>query len=321
LTAVQDEIKDQRGLLQNMMDSLHAINENLVGQEDYDEVEIEEGPAHNTSTLIDSFIIDVEDGSGEDFNEDPGLIDELFSPLNQVPEYGVALSSKVAENFKNLTSSECDKEVLEKMKNEYKIPENGKSLGVPRVNPELWQALTPKDKSMDGKIQYLQQHLSRALIAQGRLADGVLKLAQDKKLNKEDLKILFTPLLDSASNIGWAQKDLNNQRRMNLRASHPAISSIATSSTPVTEFLFGDNFDQDLRSAQASARLVRGGTRGVSQRYHPYNRPVRFSRPNAGSSVGSPSLNSGGGQQRFRGWRGQRGNRGIRGRAPPNFRR
>jgi len=96
-------------------------------------------------------------------------------------------------------------------------------------------------------------------------------------------------------------------------------SPLCSSTTPVTEWLFGDDLDQRLRTAQASARLVRGaGIRRGTPRFQPYPQQDRMARPNFGGASTSSSLNYGGSTPRYQGQRGQRAQLNPR---TPNFRR
>jgi len=145
---------------------------------------------------------------------------------------------------------------MEKFKGSFKPPLNAKELGVPKVNPEIWQSLPRKAQAADASFQHLQQFMSRSLIAQSKLteilADNASKIPQDI------LKQLLTLAMDGANQTGSAIREINIRRRQQIK---PYLSSDCTglcaASVPVTELLFGNNLERDIASSKTAAKVMK----------------------------------------------------------------
>ena len=120
-----------------------------------------------------------------------------------------------------------------------------------------------------------QQFISTALIAQARLAEALWKLAASQKLTADEVKPLLSNLMDSARCIGQAQRELSFRRRNELKSAIPALAPLCSADVPVTELLFGDKLEEDLKAAQAAAKLVvkPSFVGRASNRYQPYTKP------------------------------------------------
>jgi phage tail protein X len=208
------------------------------------------GPSHVDFLLED--LDSKDDGNEEEevqiLDESMGIIEDILQANNARPEYGPALRPKVALSFNQLPQVEAQKDSIEKRREIYLVPENARFLGVPRVNPEVWRALSSKVRANDGRLQFTQQHSSRALVALSRVADRMTQLVEDKKISSDEVRLVFTPLMDAATEIGLAHRELSSRRRAQLKSSYPLVAPLCYPSIPVTELLFGDNFESDLRS-------------------------------------------------------------------------
>jgi hypothetical protein len=178
------------------------------------------------------------------------LVSDILDSLNPKPEFGPALSVRVAESFNKIPTQEVDKDARERIKEELKVPENAKLLGVPRINQEIWMVLPQGTRTTDGQHQALHQHLSRSLVGQARLADELTRLANSGILPNEEIVKLLPLLLNSATELGMAFREINSRRRKEIKEAHPAIAPLCYSSVPVTEWLFGDNIESTLRTGK-----------------------------------------------------------------------
>lgn len=137
-------------------------------------------------------------------NADESLLelDEILKTGLQAPEYGPPVSERVAKSFSNFTSHSLSSEASTSLKNRLKVPENLKSIGVPRLNACIWNGLDARARTSDTRAQFLQQWLGAALSSLARQTDLVWTLAESKKLTKDDVKPLLASMMDSAQCVG-----------------------------------------------------------------------------------------------------------------------
>ena len=93
--------------------------------------------------------------------------------------------------------------------------------------------------------------------------------------------------MDSARCIGQAQRELSFRRRNELKSAIPALAPLCSADVPVTEFLFGDKLEEDLKAAQVAAKLVVKPpfVSRASNRYQPYTKPRGGSLNGRGACV------------------------------------
>jgi hypothetical protein len=184
----------------------------------YDEDDYYDDPApvaeFNSSFNPLQEIIDCPQSEG-DFSEESEGVQVLQNILNETqspPEYGLLLSQRVAEySDMILLTHDVNREVLHKIKEQLKVPDNAKLLSAQRLNPELWRFLPRNIRSSDTKLQYLQQKISRGRVAQARATDLILKLASNNKLNKDEVSGISSLLVGSATSLGLAFREINNR--------------------------------------------------------------------------------------------------------------
>ncbi len=213
--------------------------------------------------------------NAEDLLEENCELNEILSQENSKSEYGPVLSETVAQSFSKIPTQILSKEAIIKLKETYNVPENCKTLGVPKVNPEIWNNLGYTTKTADARSQFLQQHLCRSLTAQARMADQIMQSA--KSITKEIAEILFLQVMNTSSMIGIAIRELNAKRKLTIRPFvQPEYAGICATKSAVTEFLFGDNLEQTLKNVKSSSKIIKPiGTSQLTRqpsRFHPYQR-------------------------------------------------
>jgi len=210
------------------------------------------------------------------------ICDAVRSILNQTApqtDFGEKLQEVIAKSFARITNPESSN-LVEDLKARFKVPENCKELGVAKVNPEIWAGLPQSVKNKDAKSQHLQQHMSRALIAQAKTAELIMQLIS--KTKSAELQPILKSLMDSAMSVGLAVKEINATRKYNLRPSLlPEYAGLASANLPVTQYLFGDNLDASLKLMKSTSKIVKPST-VTTFRYRPY--PAQSYRPNLGNS-------------------------------------
>lgn len=176
-------------------------------------------------------------------------------------EFGDPLRPCVANSFASLTSHDADKDKLDSWKKKYKAPENCKLLCAPKVNPEIWNQLPNKAKQRDFQLQHLQSNISMATVAIGKAVEEIMSEdpGQDSVLSY---------LMEGANILGCASRDMSIRRRHEIKQSINAdFSGICGNSTPITEYLFGDNVTESLKTAKATANVMRALKPGDAKKF------------------------------------------------------
>ena len=107
---------------------------------------------------------------------------------------------------------------------QYPLPNNCESLAVPKVNPEVWEKMTPPTRSKDIKSQKLENFLSKAMISVGILTEKIVKEKgnehpkEDNPKAKENHSTSMAKItLDAIRFIGQAQQELHHLRRIEIK--------------------------------------------------------------------------------------------------------
>ena len=214
--------------------------------------------------------------SAEEISDD---VREILNQTAPQADFGDNLHEVVAASFSKITNP-VTAPLSEELKARSKVPANCKELAVAKVNPEIWSELPQFAKTKDAKAQHLQQHLSRALISQAKTIEKVLQLISTTK--NAELQPILKSLMDSAMSVGQAMKEINVNRKTDLKASLlPEYVGLASANLPVTEYLFGDNLEASLKLLKSTSKIVK--STAPTGRYHPYG-TRRFRAPSEASS-------------------------------------
>jgi len=201
--------------------------------------------------------------------------DEMIDILNTTQpkdDFGPDLQSDVAVAVKRLFTNKPSKEKIDLIKVDNKLPANCKELAVPKVNHEIWSMLPPRAKQIDYSNQVIQQQLGTASVILSRTAESIFNAGN--KIEKSTRDALLKQSLDSLSIIGNIMQDLSLKRKQDIRPYLSKEASAICSSSQSSEYLFGDNMTEQLKSAKATANVLKASvTRPSSfkgQRSMPY---------------------------------------------------
>lgn len=207
---------------------------------------------------------------------------EALADVEKCQDFGPEVTSFISEAYKKTVERPISKETMERMKNDHKIPSNCKFFQVPKLNPEIWQNLTTKGRLSDLKIQQIQNTLSLNLTFLVEITQEITRNAA--KIPRDISTKLLKLALDSANVAGTQMQELNKKRRLEVK---PFLSQeyqgICTAKLAPSEYLFGENLAETLKSTKATASVIRCST--SRQRYHPYSSTyqrgssLNFSRP------------------------------------------
>lgn len=186
----------------------------------------------------------------------------------------------MADAFNKTGTRKLSKETEDKLKQNIKVPDNCRSFKVPKVNPEIWQNLKTRPRVADLKLQQIQAGLSISLTVLASLSDKIAKAAASKLVPKEVASDLLKAGLDGANLIGHQMQEITSRRRQEIKPYlNPDYAGICSAQLPPSEFLFGDNLTETLKSSKAASTVIRNTTL-PQNRMMPYNLNQRPSNSN-----------------------------------------
>ncbi|KAK3727522.1 hypothetical protein QZH41_009982 [Actinostola sp. cb2023] len=156
-----------------------------------------------------------------------GLVDVLVQEVTEDEQTDKILNEKIAKVLDNILASGLSDHVLTKRKEDVKRPENCKLLRVTKVNTEIWDIAQKTTRSMDARIQKMQESLIKGLIPLAYLT-GTVGETMEKK------SPMPTP----------EEADLDIKYK-----------TICSSKEPVGSELFGDDLTERLKTVKESAVL------------------------------------------------------------------
>jgi len=218
-------------------------------------------------------------------------------------ELGPPINTDVAVAITRLYQHRQPKESLEKIRSECKLPENCKSISVPKVNPEVWSVMPQRGRQSDFSLQVTQQQVTTASIILAKITETLFDADASKLVaSRQDL---LKSSLEALTVLGGLTQDINQKRKNEIRPFLNKDISAICSAASSTELLFGDNLADQLKNAKATTSIIR--TTQAKSFYKPHRfTPYKTSVINNSLNWrGSPQMNRG----NFRG-------RGTRGRRP-----
>ncbi|XP_048479330.1 uncharacterized protein LOC105390343 isoform X2 [Plutella xylostella] len=133
----------------------------------------------NTDTQVDgSEEIDIE------------FLSALGDITPETPMYGEKIHETMAERWLPILRGGLPKEAAELLLNQYKIPENCKLLRAPPLSPEMISAISSTARSIDKKIENLQQQLGLGITAINRAMNILITGSGDKEDKVQTLRFL-----------------------------------------------------------------------------------------------------------------------------------
>ena len=169
---------------------------------------------------------------------------------------GAAIHEELASLLgKMLRQQLAEDKVTEKLKS-FERPSNVEALSGTRVNPEVWNTLQPRTRSMDIKLQKAQQAMLTGLVPIIHTIESLMGAANASAGKPVDYKADITRLLDAVSIIGHANHELNLRRRDLIKPDlNQQFGGLCSTQVPITGLLFGDNLTQQCKDIQETNKL------------------------------------------------------------------
>ncbi len=112
-------------------------------------------------------------------NDNNDSLLEILNEVQPVEEYGPDINGDVSNSVNKLFAVRYPKNNMDKIKDQYKIPNNCKSLRVPKVNKEIWHLLPQRTRQNDFSWQTMQHNVALASIISTKLAEKIFIAAPE----------------------------------------------------------------------------------------------------------------------------------------------
>ncbi|XP_041478237.1 uncharacterized protein LOC121426135 [Lytechinus variegatus] len=222
----------------------------------------------------------------------PKMIPTFAAKFAAQSDEGPPLEEEMASSTMFMMNNKLEEKVLEETGIKYLPPSNCPYLDVPKVNPVIWENLSPSTRSRDLKLARVQKSLTRGLTAFTRsISSGNLSPSQQ----------------DALALLSNANYEMNALRKEQIKPDmNAAYSHLCKPTIPVTKFLFGDDLGKRVKDMteeqKATGRVVKTSEPGRGRyrahaNYHPYRagdysrqgyRAAGWSTPNHRPQSGAP---------------------------------
>lgn len=159
-----------------------------------------------------------------------------------------AVQENIAKFVSQVMTHNLDTKSYQDISEKYEIPDNIPFLVAPKVNPELW-----------GIVPFLKQQQDVAYRKiQEKLVSGICPLVQalEECGDKPEFLKIKELISDSVEFLGNFNMSINNTRRDELRPCLKNAAPLANRNSPVTDQLFGDEVESEIKKIEARAKLT-----------------------------------------------------------------
>ncbi|KAJ8042292.1 hypothetical protein HOLleu_13311 [Holothuria leucospilota] len=200
--------------------------------------------------------------AGSDTHKPMGFALKFAGPSDE----GAPLDSELAGSVNFLLTNKLEEKQLTETGQKYLRPSNCDFLVVPKVNPVIWEHLTPGTRSNDARLQRCQKPLLKGLTA------WLASLKDRQGLITESEQDGIALLCNANFELNALRKELIKPE-LNKRYSHLCKPTV----TP-TQWLFGDDLQKTVKELDEQQKAV-GAIRQQRPRFgfHPYRANTEFS--------------------------------------------
>ena len=171
-----------------------------------------------------------------------------MSDVNSDEKTGPAIPGKIAKALDSILANGLNEQVLSKRKEGINRPENCTMLTTVRVNPEIWDIAKKQTRSMDARLQALQDSLIKGLIPLATMA-GKVGAAIDTNVALPPKEELWEALSNASVLVAAANHHLNICRRDMFKFElNESYKALCNNKHPVGQQLFGDDFGERLKT-------------------------------------------------------------------------
>ena len=204
-----------------------------------------------------------------------GKVDSLVSEVTEDEVTGPAISEKITNVLNNILASGLNEQAIKWRKENIHRPTNSKLLAQTRVNPEIWDIAKKQTRSMDARLQALQDTLIKGLIA---LADMTGKVGEslDSGAVMPTKETLWEALSNSLLLVAVANHSLNICRRDLFKPDlDDSYKALCNNKHPIGSELFADDLAERLKTVAKSNKAAKQLTRSTKASSHKYEGPSK----------------------------------------------
>jgi len=229
-------------------------------------------PTHN-GVLAEPISTEISEAPNPNLSESQALAFELFGEA-QTPTTASLWNAVVLKSIQTEVRSGLGDDIRTKLLSKYEIKEDLQPLAPPKLNKELVAALTPSVVKRDEYQALSQAQVGACLNAFGSGMSLLLK-PESAFLSDNEAKSALTCLAEGIHLLSDHYYRLSLSRRAFTKPSLNIIGKNAADSAPVDEFLFGQNFAETLKVAQACEKTGREVSKSVPQVGKKTLQPIR----------------------------------------------
>ncbi|CAB3251792.1 unnamed protein product [Arctia plantaginis] len=245
--------------------------------------------------LVENNDLPKESGEDDTIELDENILSALGQTTSADREYGENIHPEILKRIENILKAGIKKDVKEELLRKILIPNNIKLLDAPKLNIELQGLLSDTVKGRDKRVEDRQQRLGIAISGVLNVMNTILK----DNFNKINM---ITTLSDSVRLLSDLHFEDTITRRKLISPNLDKNISKAIESTARDSFLFGEKFNETVKSANAIRKSATSILKPINTNVSKSSQPNR-SQPNTkkqGNFRGPPRQNQyrqgGGGQ-------------------------
>ena len=181
-----------------------------------------------------------------------GIVDSLILEVTDAERTGTALPDKIASVLENILSTGLNDQAASSRKEKIKRPDNCKLLSVTKVNQEIWDIAHRSTRSMDSRLQKMQELLIKGLILIATLAGSVGE-AMEESSDLPDKNQVWDNLSNAMVLVAGANHELNMCRRDMFKADlDKDYKALCNNKHPAEGELFGSDLIERLKTVKES---------------------------------------------------------------------
>lgn len=251
LASVNSKIDAMMAMLNNIAPVVKTLNDayesSLLADSD-NENDVDTYGDTQTSTVSDDVQTAQKPADGGQTSNSLSVVDSLVSDVNSEEKTGPAIPGKIAKALDSILANGLNEQVLSKRKEGINRPENCTMLTTVRVNQEIWDIAKKQTRSMDARLQALQDSLIKGLIPLATMAGKVGAAIDTNVALRPNASVL----------VAAANHHLNICRRDMFKFElNESYKALCNNKHPVGQQLFGDDFGERLKTLTESNKAAR----------------------------------------------------------------
>jgi hypothetical protein len=193
---------------------------------------------------------------------DGDALDELAMMFGDNAKTGEKVNEKLAKIVNGAAGSRLTEEKRKQILTKHPRPENVK-VQSPRVNKGIWKSLRKSTKDADVMLQTIQTKTSEAMYPLLKMME-VLGNAKSSKsvLLPEEVGTMLSLANDTYIALQMTITDISYKRRLQMKYEiNEDYRELCHADNPVTEQLFGDDLDTQVKTLENESKVVKKVTK------------------------------------------------------------